>query len=132
MVRIAAVALVLARCAGPELREEPPPAPAASFAEELRKAAEVTAQKPALVVRYNPVQCNCPGFEVQVGPRWVRVAIDGTKDATSPAARLLARAKADHGEDKVVQYTVAGELDPSPERCAQGAYYLTLSLVSVE
>ena len=126
------VLLLLAGCGKGELREGTPPPTPVPFADELRQAAEVAAQQPQLVLRYNPVQCACPAFEVQVGPHWVRVELEGAADPLSPAGQLLARAKADLDQRQVPHYAVKGELDPKPRKCAQGAYCLTLSVVSAE
>lgn len=132
MRRAAILVSLLLGCGTGEVREPAPPPGPLPYADELRQSAEVAAQQPQLTLRYNPVQCACPPFEVQVGPRWVRVVLESVTDPATPAGQLLARARADLDQRKVSHYAVKGELDPKPRKCAQGAYCLTLSVLSAE
>lgn len=131
-MRAALLCVVVLGCSAGDVREPTPPPGPLPYPDELRQAAEVTAQQAALVVRYNPAQCACPPFELQVGPRWVRVELEGEKDPATPASALLARARTDLDQRRVPHYSVKGELDPKPRKCAQGAYCLTLSVLSAE
>ena len=80
------------------------------------------------VLRHNPVVCNCPPFELELGARWVRVALSDATLVGSPAARLQAQAKADTTEGLLKSYPVDGTLSSDLLRCGQGAPYLTLTL----
>lgn len=111
----------------PPAAEPPPP-----FEEQVENAARVARDQPALVVRYNPVQCPCPAFEVQLGARWIRLQVEGTDVADSPAAALEARGIRDRAADRVAHYEVRGDLSTSARRCAQGALFLTLLVAGDE
>ena len=120
--------LWLSSCA--TTQPDAPPPPAATYEEEVTRASRAIAdQKKKL--RYNPVQCTCPAFEVELGPRWVRVAIEGLDDIDSLAAGLKTRAVGDHRSDRLEYYEVLGDLSTSPEYCGQGALYLRLSIEAI-
>ena len=123
--------LVLVGCMTvvPDKKEEAAPL---SFKDELRKAVTVTADQPLKIVRYNPVNCACPAFEVQLGSRWVRVEIEDVALPETLAGRFLARAKAASLATEVPHYRVTGDLDTSLSICARGAFYLSLVVESVE
>lgn len=108
--------------------DEPPQAPPApTYEEEITRASSAVADKNK-VLRYNPVKCNCPPFEVQLGPRWVRVLVEDLASPDSVAAGLLQTAQRDLKADQLVAYRVIGDLSTSPEYCGQGALFLTLSV----
>lgn len=80
------------------------------------------------VLRHNPVVCNCPPFELELGARWVRVALTDAMLVGSPAARLQAQATVDTTNGLLTSYPVQGTLSTDISRCGQGAPYLTLTL----
>ena len=82
------------------------------------------------VLRYNPVTCRCPSFELEVGARWVRVDLAEMKVPESLASVLHAKAKQDTAEKRLKTYLVYGSLSDTIQRCGQGAPYLTLNLES--
>ncbi len=98
--------------------------------EEIGRAAKMASGQPHLVTRYNPSRCQCPAFEVQLGPRWVRLEIAGSDSPGTPAAKLLSRALADFDAGKIPHYRFKGELSSTVRRCAQGAYFLSASIGS--
>jgi hypothetical protein len=101
-----------------------------SYKEEVRQAAKVTAAQTHLVLRYNPVACACPPFELQVGSRWVRVALEGVKEVESAAGKLAAKAAADNKRGSISHYKIKGELDDKLRRCAGRAIYMLLAVDS--
>ena len=80
------------------------------------------------VLRHNPVTCRCPAFELEVGARWVRVALSEIDEPESLAQSLQKQAEQDTKESRLQNYTVYGSLLDTIQRCGQGAPYLTLSL----
>ncbi|MFT7622694.1 MAG: hypothetical protein ACI9WU_001869 [Myxococcota bacterium] len=128
------LALVACSAANPRPADPPPDLP---LEDEVVNAARVAAEQPELVVRYNPVRCSCPPFEIQLGARWVRLHIEGLQEPDgpapdSPAGKLLATASADLQAGAVRHYRVAGDLGQSPSKCGQGALFLSLSLAEEE
>ena len=101
-----------------------------SYEEQIRNAASVAADQPQVFVRYNPATCECPAFEVKMGSRWVRVALNDINEPDSEAFKLSFRAKQDMEANKVPHYGVKGELGTSTRRCAQDTLYLDLSVES--
>ena len=124
------IALMLLGCASAPAKKKPPQD--MTYKEAIRRAVAITAAQSQMVVRYNPVRCSCPPFEVQVGSRWVRLALDDVEVAESTAAQLNTRARGDADAKAVNHYRVTGDLDTSLSRCAQGTLYLTLSVDSVD
>ncbi len=118
---------LLLACGTTRAKKGVPPKPV-PYHEEVRQAARLSAEQPGHVVRYNPVKCNCPHFEVQLGARWIRLQLEGDKVVDSPAARLLGRAEKDFAAGNLQRYPVIGDLSTSLNRCGQGALFLTLSV----
>lgn len=108
------------------------PAEPETYDEEVRTLAGQASDSPLKVIRFNPVSCQCPPFEIQLGARWVRLLVNGTEEPQSPAGLLATEAAADLAAGRIEHYRVEGELSTSPQRCAQGALYLTLALESAE
>ena len=125
------LALALSACGRPPQKLEEPPKPKDDV-EELSQAAQARKGQPHFTARYNPVRCNCPAFEVQLGSRWARLMLEGEQDPTTPAGKLAEHAKADLELGRLPHYRVRGELSTSPRRCGQGALYLTGSVVADE
>ena len=130
-MRLCLAALLFVAACGttspPPKEAEPPPA---TYEEEVSRAAKAVSELEK-IVRYNPVNCSCPAFEVLLGQRWVRVQVDGADDPTSVAGVFRARAKRDLANDKLERYSVVGDLSASGDYCAQGALYLSLSVDAV-
>jgi hypothetical protein len=103
-------------------------APPLSYEDELRQAAKVMATQAHLVVRYNPVKCSCPPFEIQIGSRWVRVAFEKSKVPNSAAAKLNTKAAKETKQGAIEHYKVKGELDDSINRCAGRSVYLSVAI----
>ncbi len=122
--------LLAVGCATDGPQKAPPPPK--TWVEEVERAAKVAAAQPTLVLRYNPVTCSCPPFEVQIGSRWARALVDDLDKPGSPASLLLERAIAERKARRVGQYTIKGKLNPSSQPCGQGAVYLTVSVVGSE
>lgn len=81
-------------------------------------------------LRYNPIDCDCPPFEVRAGERWVRVALPESEDPESASAALAGKAKEDRESDDLITYRVPLELDSSSARfCANGTPYFDVELV---
>lgn len=132
LLLVAGLALSLLACGTTQVEKPKPPEKPKTVEEEISRAAEVATAQERLVVRYNPARCQCPAFEVQLGPHWVRLEVSGADDKEGPAAVLLGRAKADLGAGRIPHYRFKGELSSSPKRCAQGAYYLSASVESLD
>ena len=115
---------------------EGPPAPViqepGSLEEQVENAAQLASEAPVQVVRYNPVKCACPMFEVRLGDRWVRVHVDGVDDPESLGGRLLQRAKNEADHEPPPIYSVTGDLSTSARRCGQGTLCLSLGVDAVE
>ena len=124
IARPLALSLLVMACA--TVAPPPPDAPrtAESYEAEVINAAEVAAAEPEIVVRYNPVRCSCPPFEVQLGARWVRVKLAQMSEPASLAATLLKKAKQARQARQIPHYPVRGQLGTSTYRCSQGAVYL--------
>jgi hypothetical protein len=118
---------LLVGCATTSPDEPAPAPPAPTYEEEITRASQAVAEKNK-VLRYNPVKCNCPPFEVHLGPRWVRVVLENLASPDSVAAGLLKTAQRDLKKDQLIHYDVIGDLSTSPEYCGQGALFLTLSV----
>ena len=126
------LALGLLGCGPSQPRVRPPGAPPEPYVVELERLAEDAAAHPVLTLRYNPCDCQCPEFEIRLGPRWVRVALADLADVASTAGQLLGRAKLDRRAGRIGHYRVAGKLRATPERCAQGALYVSLSVSALD
>lgn len=119
--------LVLNACATystPQNKDAPP----LSYEDELRQAAKVMATQAHLVVRYNPVKCSCPPFELQIGSRWVRVAFEKSKVPDSAAEKLNTKAAQETKDGGIGHYKIKGELDDSINRCAGRSIYLSVAM----
>ena len=103
-------------------------APPLSYEDELRQAAKVMATQTHLVVRYNPVKCSCPPFELQIGSRWVRVAFEKSKVPNSAASKLNIKAAKETKQGGIEHYNIQGELDDSINRCAGRSIYLSVAI----
>ncbi len=125
------IALGALSCGGTQIKKDQliQPVP---FEQAVRQAAQVAAEQKALVVRYNPVTCNCPDFEIQLGARWVRLDLEGADVEESAAGKLVIKARADVANGVLRRYPVQGDLSTTPRRCAQGALFLTLSVAAAE
>lgn len=87
-------ATLLAACShagahGAVRRTTPPPS-AQAFAERVAQLVEGHAADAPWALRYNPVRCACPPWEVRLGDAWVRCAVEPGDDE---AARVLAAAR---------------------------------------
>ncbi len=70
-------------------RTTPPPA-AQAFAERVAQLIEGHPADAPWALRYNPVRCTCPPWEVRLGDAWVRCAVEPGDDEV---ARVLAAAR---------------------------------------
>ena len=121
------ISIVTAACATTTPKEEAPQP--LSYEDEIRQAANVMAAQTHLVLRYNPVTCGCPAFELQIGSRWVRVALEQLKKPDSAAAKLMSKAISANKKGHVGHYKIKGELDDSLNRCAGRAIYLSVAIL---
>lgn len=121
---MSAVVLILPACATVAPTARDAPRTAESYEAEVINAAEVAAAEPEVVVRYNPVRCSCPPFEVQLGARWVRVKLAQMSEPGSLAASLLKNAQRALDAGKIQHFPLRGQLGTSTYRCSQGAVYL--------
>ncbi len=106
----------------------PTPVEAGSLEDQIEAAARAASEGPTQTVRYNPVKCTCPPFEVQLGLRWVRVELESADDPESLASRLTLRAKEELDNDPPPVYVVTGDLTTSARRCGSGTLYLVLGV----
>ncbi len=104
----------------------------------LQVALKQARQAPYQTVRYNPVSCECPAFEVLVydavagHPRWVRCAlVEGSTD--QPALpHLFSTARDDLMAERLATYALVGNLDTDLEAgCDNGAPSVTLVVEAV-
>jgi hypothetical protein len=112
-----------------------PPLPAdplKAYVGEVQSSLQLAAEETTVMIRYNPVSCNCPPFEIQLGARWVRLEVRGTREEGSSAAAFLAQARADLETGHFKSYTVSGELATNTGICGQGTIHATFSLESSE
>ena len=123
-MRALGLVLIVAACASTTPAQKVGSSSSETYADEVVNAAAVAATEPEVVLRYNPVRCTCPPFEVQLGARWVRVRVAGLDSKGSAASQLLVKAKADLDASRVVQYPVKGELGTTTSQCGQGALFL--------
>lgn len=114
-------ALVLS-CSQPDARKE-------LLASTSQRLQDSLADAPASL-RYNPVDCDCPPFEVRIGERWVRVLPTANEDPESAIAELLVRARADWQDGNIETYEIPLELDSSSARfCGNGTPYFEVELL---
>lgn len=76
-------------------------------------ALALAAERPdeLLVLRYNPVECDCPPWELQVGARWVRASVHGSSDEGESAfGAIEARGRRDLARGTDAVYRVRGEV----------------------
>ena len=110
----------------------PEPKSSLGLLEALSSQAEELSDTQQIVLRYNPCQCACSPFEVQLGGRWVRAELDDLQDPESPAARLLVQAQMDHDSGLRSEYPTPGTVRLSEERCDGGVAYTVVSVGEAE
>lgn len=112
--------------------EEEPVQPPLTYEEELRRALEVTSDQPIKMLRYSPVKCVCPAFEVRVGLYWLRVELEALDKTTSGSSRLLSRAQNDEAAGQPREYATRGDLSTKLKRCGPGTLYAEYELETFE
>ncbi len=108
--------------------KDPPPQEALTHEESLRRVLSATADQETKVLRYSPVKCACPAFEVRIGLRWLRVELDGLDDPASLASRLLTVARNDDEGGHPREYLTRGDLATSLKRCGPGTLFADYGL----
>jgi len=75
---------------------------------ELAEALQQEAAEESHMIRWNPVNCDCPEWELQLRDRWLRTEIQMDDEALT----LELEGGRDHAKVEV-----KGSLSPSPYRC---------------
>lgn len=75
-------------------------------------------------VRYNPVPCGCPPFEVKLGGIWQRVAFDVPPDGDEPPTLAVRKVLTDGVPGAL--YDVDGSLEEALATCGSGVIYVTI------
>ena len=100
--------------------------------EVLKDQASLASDNVQLILRYNPCQCACPPFEVQLGGRWVRAELEDLDDPQSAAVRLIGRARTDHNSGLFSEYSTPGSVKIANRRCDVGVVYAVVSVEETE
>jgi len=80
----------------------------------------------ALELRFNPAPCNCPGFELRVGERWVRAEINRSEgDMVTIWLAWLAQTPI---EALPVPVSLLGRVEREILRTAQGSYAVRIDV----
>ena len=126
------LSLIMALAACSHTTATAPKTVANSLEDAIQKDLARAGDQPKHVLRHNPVLCRCPPFELELGARWVRVALTEIDVPDSPAFKLHATALEDTKKQRLVTYPVHGSLLSTIQRCGQGAPYLTFTIEPIE
>ena len=72
-----------------------------------------------LPVRYNPADCECPGWEVRAFGRWIRVFLDSDDTAHLTALR--------HNDDPLATANITGRFSETPRLSERNVRYPVFS-----
>jgi hypothetical protein len=127
---LGALVALIAGCASNGAAVGPAPPPLTPV-EELRAVLEAASSSLWYELRYNPVPCDCPPYELRLGDSWVRVALRPPfEEEQGPTAALLARSSADLADERLAHYAVFGGLDDGVQRCETNALVARLDVAS--
>ncbi len=117
-----ATTLVLASCSQPDARQSQ----LSALAKELSQQFELGPTP----LRYNPVDCDCPPFEVKSSKGWIRVRFSDSQQVPDELLPLLEVAKEDLAQGGLSIYPRTLDLDSStPRFCANGTPYFSVELL---
>ncbi len=123
LLRAASLAtVILASCAQPDARQA-----------QLKILSSDLTQQFGLgpvPVRYNPVDCDCPPFEVKSSRGWVRIQFGERQDLPEEVLPLLEDARKDLANGELSTFSRRLDLDSStPRFCANGTPYFRVELL---
>ncbi len=116
--------LCCARCGSADVVE-----PNAVRREIQASLAAVDQTKP-LELRYNPVSCNCPPFELRLGQHWLRAELAGTE--SEKYATWLAWLSQTPLEALPTAVKAKGTIERELLRTAQGNYAVRIEISEIE
>jgi hypothetical protein len=121
-----AAGLLLAGCTRPDRHE--------ARVEALKARVSTLLAERAVPVRYNPVQCSCPPFELKLDDaRWQRIQmVDESEpdDAERPTYTFVQKATEDHRSGLRTVYAEYLALEQSsPQSCPNGTLFFNVTVV---
>lgn len=124
-----------AACGGVTVREEIDPTATARercqrrVGDALEQARQAEEELDAVTfrLRYNPVECDCPGWEIELRGDWTRIAL--VTDSEELTQALLERATADEQAGAFAIYAVVGGLGHDWTTASTGMRYRTLHII---
>lgn len=128
--RAAAFALAAVLAAGLGCASAPAPTgpPIMSYLERVKARVLVARASPTQRIRFNPVACDCPPYELELDGVWQRAAFANT-DLQAPAVLSLEEAALDSQKRGTLPvWTVAGTLEDTYQTCARGALVVGFTL----
>lgn len=78
-------------------------------------------------LRYNPVECDCPDWEIELRGDWTRTVLSADNEGLLPA--LLDRANIDDEDENFVIYAVVGGLGSDWTTASTGMRYRLLHVL---
>ncbi|MCA9515604.1 MAG: hypothetical protein KC635_11730 [Myxococcales bacterium] len=116
-----ATLLLMTGCASTPAAEEASGPPVMGYLERVKARVAAAQASPTHRIRFNPVVCDCPPYEVELEGVWQRVAFTNG-DPQDPAVLLLeAAAQESQRRGTHAVWTVAGSLEDATMTCARGA-----------
>lgn len=112
-------AMTVTACATQSQRALPP-----DFAARVTARISAAADQPTQTLRYNPIPCNCPAFEVQLEGHWHRVAFDAPADSPLMLA-LKAATEQDDAQQR--RFSLSGSFGSDLDTCAKGVIFVSFS-----
>jgi hypothetical protein len=127
-IAVAAALLLLAAtlpsCPKPEATE-------VRMTDLVRVLKERSAGEAPVPLRYNPVECGCPPFELKAGGRWVRVKVVKSAVPDLPPGKFESRCAEDLKQGDARRYGIGFSLaSAGPKFCANGTPYFLIALTS--
>ncbi|NOZ02744.1 MAG: hypothetical protein GXP54_12770 [Deltaproteobacteria bacterium] len=124
--RVLVVLVIAAAGCGPRIQVRPSRL-AAQRTEDLARSHEKDRE---FLVRWNPAQCDVPGFEVRLDGAWHRVFVEDLDDPESPAATAKTRLQKDGGEN-TGRLLVRGELTSRIREALNKSRYMVLEIIEI-
>lgn len=97
---------------------------------EIQASISSIDQSKSLDLRYNPVSCNCPPFELRLGQHWLRAELAGTE--SEKYAPWLAWLNLTPLEALPTAVKAKGNVERELLRTAQGNYAVRIEISEIE
>ncbi len=120
--------LVVAACSLPGMACGPGRVP--STEEQAKSALDRHAAEGPVRIRFNPVPCDCPPFEVLAGSRWLRVQVTGSSLTDLPLEDVPESLKTAEGMAEPVEKRFVIKMSSGKIlRCGNRTPYFEITLV---